>query len=397
MKKVVLISNYFHFIQEKASNRYRELADLISQEDGLELEVVTSRFYQRTKIFRSNIDELCFGLKYKVTFIDEPGYSKNISFKRLYTSKIFAKNVLKYLKSNEKPDVIYQVIPTIDVAYVVSKYANRNGIPFILDIQDLWPEAFRMAFNVPVISDLAFFPYKLKVDGIYSRADDICAVSSSYVDRAKLVNKKNIQGHPVYIGINLNDFDKYSEKAMKGDSDNLKIAYCGSMDKSYDIRTVIDALSLMNNPPQLVAMGDGVKRQEFEKYAKEKKIKAEFTGYLPYPLMCKKLCECDMTVNPIIGTSVASIINKHGDYAASGLPVLNTQESSEYKALVASYNMGFNCTNGDAKDLATKISILCENKDLRLKMGKNARKCAEEKFDRSVTYKELVNVIKMHL
>ena len=59
--------------------------------------------------------------------------------------------------------------------------------------------------------------------------------------------------------------------------------------------------------------------------------------------------------------------------------------------------MGFNCTNGDAKDLATKISILCENKDLRLKMGKNARKCAEEKFDRSVTYKELVNVIKMHL
>ena len=101
MKKVVLISNYFHFIQEKASNRYRELADLISQEDGLELEVVTSRFYQRTKIFRSNIDELCFGLKYKVTFIDEPGYSKNISFKRLYTSKIFAKNVLKSPRSTK--------------------------------------------------------------------------------------------------------------------------------------------------------------------------------------------------------------------------------------------------------------------------------------------------------
>lgn len=60
----------------------------------------------------------------------------------------------------------------------------------MIDIQDIWPEAFKMVFNVPIISDLIFYPMKKMADYIYSRADSIVAVSDTYADRASTVNKE---------------------------------------------------------------------------------------------------------------------------------------------------------------------------------------------------------------
>ena len=109
--------------------------------------------------------------------------------------------------------------------------------------------------------------------------------------------------------------------------------------------------------------------------------------------MCSILKICDITVNPIAHMASQSIINKHADYAASGIPVVSTQESNEYRELIRKYQMGFNCQNNNAEDLANKLKILIEDKNKAIEMGKNARKCAEEKFDRNNTYQDLKKII----
>ena len=393
-KRVYLISNYFHFASEKASNRYRELAELLSKEEDIELEVITSKFYQRTYQYRTNLEELTRDVPFKVTFVDERAYNKSICVKRLLASRDFGRNVLNYIKSQPKPDLIYQVMPTLDVASAVSKYAKRNGIPLVIDIQDLWPEAFKMAINLPVISDILFTPYRIMANAAYRRADAICAVSETYVERALKVNKTCQKTAAVYIGINLNVFDENVKANPVEKNEKTTLAYCGSLSKSYDIRLVIDALAVMENPPRFLVMGGGNDLEPLKEYAKEKGVDAEFTGFLPYEKMCGLLCSADITVNPIVGASVASIINKHGDYAACGLPVINTQDSKEYCRLVEDYQMGFNSVGLGANELAEKIRLLMENAELREKMGKNARRCAEERFNRVNTYANLVNVIK---
>lgn len=391
MKKVYLIANYFHFVSEKESSRFSTLAAMLAREPDIELEVITSVFYQRTKTRRS--PEVARGLPYKVTLIEEPGYLKNISLARLHTSRRFAENLLAYIKTQPSPDLIYQSVPTLDAAAMVGAYAEQNGIPFVIDVQDLWPEAFRMALPVPLLGDALFLPYKRLADSAYRHADAVCAVSASYVARAMEKNAKAGSGHPVFIGIDLAAFDRNAAGAQK-DPDRVRLTYCGALSKSYDLRLVIDALAGMRMPPQLVVMGDGEKRAEFERYAAEKRVDAHFTGFLPYPEMCRRLCSCDIAVNPIIGTSAASIINKHGDYAASGLPVVNTQHSAEYCRLVEKYRMGFNCLDGRAETLAARLQALTDDPILRTEMGRNARKCAEEKFDRNKTYQELVAVVR---
>lgn len=95
--------------------------------------------------------------------------------------------------------------------------------------------------------------------------------------------------------------------------------------------------------------------------------------------------------------SAASIVNKHADYAAAGLPVINTQESIEYRELIERYEMGVNCVNNDASDLSDKILSLIKNPKLIKKYKKNSRRFAEEKFDRRKTYLKIISTIESML
>lgn len=392
---IIILADFCRKLDGKGNNRFEYLADLISKDH--DVEILTSDFNHGTK---THFDAETEGLAYKVKMLNEPGYPKNVCLRRFYSHFVWGKNVKKYLKKRKKPDVIYAAVPTLTAAYEAAKYCKRNNIKFIVDIQDLWPEAYEMVFNIPVISSIIFAPFKWLVNGIYKRADEIIAVSQTYVDRALKVNKTANSAFPVFLGTNLDTFDKLTEenKCVREGSDNdILIGYVGTLGHSYDIECVIDALDILKKEGysnlKFLVMGDGPLRERFENYAREKKVDAIFTGSLNYGVMVGRLCACDIVVNPIVPKAAQSIINKHGDYAASGIAVVNTQESYEYRKLVEDYNMGFNCECGNAVDMAEKIRILANDGALREEMGRNARRCAEEKFDRKNTYGKIISTI----
>lgn len=292
-----------------------------------------------------------------------------------------------------KTDVLYVAVPSLDVASVAVKYANRNNIRLIIDIQDLWPEAFKMVFRIPVLSDLVFLPMKRKADKIYALADEVVAVSDTYAKRAMRVNKKCKAATVVYLGTEKANFDQYAKIAAEKYV-GVTIAYVGSMSASYDLKSVIDAMSKMkSNSIKLLAMGDGALRTEFTEYAKEKGVNAEFTGKLIYPQMVERLLQCDIAVNPIHKGSAGSILNKVGDYAMAGLPVINTQENQEYRDLLIRYQAGINCECENSDEIAVALKTLVADSQLRAKMSSNARRLGEERFDRKNIYRNLVDLL----
>lgn len=398
---IVIIADFLGRLDGKGNSRFLYLADMLCEKHNVE--IITSDFNHGTKDYFSSI---VHNENYKITMLHEGTYHKNVSIKRFFAHYVWGCNVGKYLKNRKKPDVVYCAVPTLMASYEAARYCEENGIKFIVDVQDLWPEAFQMFFNIPVVSDIIFLPFRFLANGIYKKADEIIAVSDTYVERALSVNKKCKKGHCVFLGTKLEDFDanvccfdieEIGTELPAKKPDDLWIAYCGTLGSSYDLICVFDALEIIKSKgiktPTFIVMGDGPRREEFEQYASQKNIDVVFTGSLPYAQMCGLLCMCDITVNPIMHGAAQSIINKHADYVASGLPVLNTQECEEYRSLVENYNMGLNCKNNDAVDLAEKMMSLIKDKRLREEMGKNARRCAEEKFDRKHTYQELVNEI----
>lgn len=392
MKNILMITNFITFPWEKGNSRFIYILNKINYTKN-NVEVITTNFRHATKSKREIPENEKY--PYKITLIKEPGYSKNISLKRIFSHKILAKNISKYLKTIEKPDVIYCSIPSLDVAKTAAKYAKKNKIKFILDIQDLWPEAFKMIFNPPIIGNMLYFPLTQKANYIYKSADEIIGVSETYVKRATKVNTKYKNKASVYLGTDLNTFDKIDSNDPK-DKKNIIIGYIGTLGNSYNIVDLIRAIKILNDKGlkniTLLIIGDGPLRQKFEEEAQKCKINCNFTGRLSYEDMVKKLKTFDIAINPIVNGSAGSIINKVGDYAAAGLPVVNTQECKEYRSLIEEYNAGLNCEN-NPQDISDKIEKLIKDKNLRLKMGTNNRKLAEEKFNRNITYNQIIKII----
>lgn len=397
IKDVLLIANFWHFEFEKKSSRYRTMAEVLCNA-GYNVEVVSSSFRHQTKQQRDIEYTKTIESLYKVTLLHEPEYNKNVSLKRIYSHHCFAKEVTKYLKTRKKPDLIICSVPSLSVGSAVTKFAKKNDIKIIIDIQDLWPEAFKMAVNIPVVSDILFMPMMIQANKIYARADKVMAVSETYVKRGLEKNKKDEKGLSVFIGTD----SKLVEEAIEGKeitrTDNdFWVGYVGALGHSYDIPTVIDALKILKDKGYknivFKIMGEGVLIDSFRKYATEAKVNCEFTGFIEYGEMMASLMACDCAVNPIIGKSVSSIINKVSDYAMVGVPVINTQNSSEYRELLEKYECGINCDNGNAQAIAEAILKLYNDEQLRKTMGENSLKLAQEKFDRTVTYKNVISLI----
>jgi len=328
---IVIVAQYLRDLESFDGNnsRFIYIAKMLAKSNKNNIEIITSDFSHARKTNFNKIDKID-GIKF--TVCHETGYERNVSLKRFISHKELAINIKKYLKDRKKPDVIYLAVPSLSVGKICTKFCDKNDIKLIIDIQDLWPEAFKMVFNIPIISNLIFFPMKKQADYIYSRADEIVAVSETYCNRALKVNKKTKKGLSVFLGTDLKYFDECKKNnKIEFDDDVIRIAYIGTLGHSYNIKFVIDAISILNkkgiNNIKFIVMGDGPLKQEFEEYAKERNINCEFTGKLKYENMIGLLCSCDIAVNPIKAKSAGSIINKVGDYAAAGLPVINSQES----------------------------------------------------------------------
>lgn len=390
---ILIIANYCGAMDGKGNSRFQYLATLLCEKH--DVEIITSDF---NHILKKPHASQKVSYDYKITRLHEPGYRKNVSVRRLYSHYIWGKNIKKYLERRKKPDVIYCAVPSLTGPYLAAKFSEKNSVKYIIDVQDLWPEAFQMVFNIPILSRLIFWPLTHLANTIYRKADEVVAVSQTYVDRAMAVNRKCKSGHAVFLGTDLDTFDKnVRENKVEKKEEELWLAYCGTLGSSYDITCVIDALTILKErnirPPKFIVMGDGPRRAEFEKNAREKQVDVWFTGRLPYAEMCGLLSACDIAVNPITHGAAQSIINKHADYAAAGLPVINTQECREYRKLVNQYQMGFNCENSDGVELADCIEIMGKNKSIREQMEENARRCAEERFDRKSTYQVIINIL----
>lgn len=393
-KDVLIISTSYMNLSISGNNRSNYIPMLLAK-NGYNVEKICPNFNHHTKQFVKEPEK---NLPYKITLIKTIGYKKNVSLKRILSQIIFAWGLKKYLEKRKKPDVIYLFLPSIGASYVVRKFVKKHNIKLIIDIRDLWPEAFKMVFRVPILNDLVFFPFKVESDKIYQVADEIIAVSETYKNRALKVRKKATSANTIYLGTELKTFDEYAKDSLQyKQDDNVLLVYVGTLGNSYDLITAFDALSILKergyNNLKLLIMGSGPLESKFKNYAIKKKINVEFTGRIPYPEMVSKLVKCDIALNPIRKGAAQSIINKHADYAAAGLPVINTQECNEYRTMVEKYNIGLNAENSDAKDMADKIEILINDQDLRKIMGRNHRRLAEAIFDREKTYKKILELI----
>ena len=400
MSKVAVITMGVKLDGEKGYTRFRYLCEFLVKK-GYEVDLITTTFQHWEKKQRDleSVDQKSypFGIK----FIYEPGYRKNIDLRRVRSHRIAAENLRKLLEKEGDYDLIYAEIPPNDVALAAAEYAHRNKIPFVADVNDLWPEAMRMVFDIPIVSDLLFYPLKRDAEKVYSLTSGVIGTSDEYRDRPFLNQKRDVLKETVYVGNEISVFDREAEQhadEVQKEEGTFWVTYAGTIGTSYDIRTVVLAAEeLMKQGKTKIRfqiLGDGPTREMLENLAKERKIQnVKFTGYVPYEQMAAYLVKSDVLINSFVRKAPQSIVTKIGDYLAAGKPMINTCMSPEFRKKVEQDGFGINIEPEDVRELVNAVEWMYENEAERNDMGNRARKIAEEQFDRPVSYGKIEAMI----
>lgn len=401
MAKIAIITMGVKLDGEKGYTRFRYLCDFLGAA-GYQVDLITTTFQHWEKaqrdVKRIDKSEYSFGLK----FIYEPGYKRNVDLKRIKSHRTAAKNLTALLEKEGDYDLLYAEIPPNDVALACGEFAKKKGIPFVVDVNDLWPEAMRMVLDIPVISSLLFYPLKRDAEKVYSLVSGVIGTSDEYRDRPFQNQKREVPKATVYVGNELAVFDrgaKENEETVVKPDGEFWVTYAGTIGTSYDIRTMILAAEELAKRGRadikIKILGGGPLKDELEVLARDKDIKnAEFVGYAAYDKMAAYLKKSDILVNSFVRKAPQSIVTKIGDYLAAGKAMINTCMSPEFRNKVENDGFGVNVEPEDTRILADAIEDLYVNGDKRLEMGKRARKIAEEQFDRPKSYRKIEQLIR---
>lgn len=400
MKKIAVISMGVKLDNEKGYSRFRYIGDFLS-DAGYQVDLITTTFQHWEKAQRNLDDIKKENYKFDLKFIYEPGYKKNIDLRRIRSHRIAAKNLRQLLEKEGNYDLIYCEIPPNDVALAAAEYAKLKDIPFVPDVNDLWPEAMRMVLDIPVISDILFYPLLRDAEKVYSLVSGIIGTSDEYRDRPLKNQQLNVPKKTVYVGNEIAEFDagvaEYGPQIGK-DEEEFWVSYAGTIGTSYDIKTMVlagkELLNRGKNQIKIKILGGGPLKEELETLAKEQECtNVEFVGYAPYPKMAAYLAKSDILVNSFVKKAPQSIVTKIGDYLAARKPMINTCMSPEFRNKVEHDGFGINIMPEDVKVLADAIEKLYEDETGRTEMGKRARTIAEEQFDRPQSYKKIIELI----
>ena len=310
MKRLLIVAPYSTLPSDKFVNRFSYLAKHFA-EKGNRTTFVTSRFSHFEKSFREPSPE-SHHPNLEVVLIDEPGYSAHVGLQRIRSIRQFRKNFRDRFPSFDEYDLVYSAYPTIGHNIDILQRIDRARTSLIVDIQDVWPEAFSSV--VPAIGNLPrrMLPLAGAADRVYTGADGLIAVSRTYLNRGTEVNDR-CRSMVAYLG---SEFEMVNTRPPR--LDTVRLFYIGTLSHSYDIATIVTAVH------RLVAAG---RRIEFNVFgagpdlARLRNLEhsgTRFHGAVPYRELEARLREQHVAVNPIRGNAGQTITNKLCDYLALG-------------------------------------------------------------------------------
>lgn len=346
--------------------RYAHLAEEFLR-NGHEVEYITSYFFHLKKTFRK-AKEWSDGTSpenLKLTKIETPAYQKHVGFKRLYSHFILARNLrayLKKLKKEEMPELVVTAYPPIWANYYLAKWALRNKIPYILDIQDLWPFNFNQF--IPFGRNLILSPLRKQLMYIISKSVALAPVSGDYMHYIPV--KYHAKPHKVFrLGIETCLFPKVTNQLAQNKA--LELLYIGTGSTNKMLEKSISALKNVNGV-NLHIIGLREYSYEIEKYLEENNIKnIRITPWLNQDELKKEAVKYDAALLLVNPKSLIYFPNKAFAYFAAGLPVISNIRGGELEEIIDKNNFGITIKD----DAETSIQAAVEN--LKLKKDINNR------------------------
>lgn len=373
-------------------------------EKGHEVLFFSSNFNHQKKSHREYRSKLIkYNSKLKFYLIDSSGYKNNLSIKRFYDHFLLAKNLNKILNSIELvPDVIFIGYPPIEVAYVMSNWAKKKKIPYILDIKDKWPDLIVNIFPkiIQPVVKIILSPYYFCFKQTIKNASSITSMSDSFINWSyKFSYNKNYKNNLVLPLVSkkmeiINDDNDNWCNLNKIDRSTFNIVFVGSLSRSFDFETVINCFSnIQNSNIKLIICGDGEFKHKLTEYSKKVK-NIIFTGWIDSSKLATIASKSKLAIAPYknFENFIDNIPNKIGDYLSYGLPILSPLKG-EIANLLKKHQIGLSYEDKSSISLEKKILMYFNNDKLLNLHKKNTKEIYDSYFNFDLVYKKAVTLV----
>lgn len=358
---VVWIQNPFDNLPGEGfrKQRYWMMADAFVRA-GHHVVLWSSDFSHATKCHRARVatTETC---GFDVQLIPTLPYTKNVGFARLRSHRNYARNWLRLAREFEgpRPDFIICSIPTISGAEAALQIGLEKGSRVVVDVMDAWPETFeRLApRGARGLAHLLLAPWRRRAQRVYRSANLVTGVSERYRE----LTRRN-DYFVAYHGIDFSDQASSRETSDDAKTQKIRLVYSGNLGCTYDLKTVIRAVS--ESPDmELEVAGFGNFKCE--------NPRVHFHGLLQEDDLRALFSSCDIGVIPMRSESWVGVPYKFCDYSRAGLPIVSSL-GGETAALLSRFQCGVSYIAGDVRSLVSAI-----RKAATLPRDHSKKMCAE--------------------
>jgi glycosyltransferase involved in cell wall biosynthesis len=383
---ILLIHQAFAALDEPGGTRHHELARHLARQ-GHQVTIIASPVSYLTgtsekKELRKGTDDLGVTIIRSYTL---PALHRSFIWRVLSFFSFMISSFINGLFV-KKVDLVWGTTPPIFQGPTAWLLARLKGVPFLLEVRDLWP-AFAIAVGILKNKFLIRLSEWLE-RFLYQHADRVIVNSPGFIDHVKSRGADLVTLIPNGADPEMFDPDsKGSSFRQRHHLDDKFIAlYAGAHGMSNDLEVVLKAAEhLKNNDTiQIVLLGSGKEKPQLQILAKEKGLSnVLFLPPVPKLKMREALAAADacLAILKPIEMYKTTYPNKVFDYMAAGRAVILAIDGV-IREVVETANAGVFVPPGDPKALSEAIQDLASNPSTCERLGKNGRKMIEEKFSR---------------
>lgn len=341
IKNIWLVNKYAMPPQYESRLRTIKFAHYL-QEMGYKVTIFGS-----SVMHNMNIDLINDGSRYverqydDLHFIHIKGchYKKTAGIKRVFGGIQFIYRLISISKRFKLPDLIIAPANSL-ISTPLVDFAKKNGIKFIAETLDLWPDNFVDFGLIGKNNPITKYLFWVAKRG-YAKSDAIVfSPKGCYryfqnkgwdTDHGGPIDLKKV--HYINNGVDLNDFNRWKEEYTLNDCDlssnKKKVIYLGSIRLVNNVIQLVKAAELLKkrNDVEFLIYGDGDDRVSLMKYCEEHhlsnvKFKDKWIDpkYVPYVLSHSYLNILNYISSDFAKNGISS--SKMFQYMASGKPIV---------------------------------------------------------------------------
>jgi colanic acid biosynthesis glycosyl transferase WcaI len=291
------------------------------------------------------------------------------------------------LCSRRTYDVILATNGSFFSGITASAIAGAKGVPFVLNVQDLYPEVplrtgqIRNRRLIAALERLERFMYR--------QAAHLAVIAPSFRERllAKGVPPHKISVVPNFVDTEfIRPLPKENEFRLRhGLSGKFLVSHAGNVGYVYGLDTLLDAAALLAGYKDIefLIVGDGVARPHLEERARRLGLaNVRFLPFQPREALPWLRAASDVQVSLYRrGSAMGSLPSKVYEIMASGRPLLASADpGSNTWDLVEATGCGLCVEPDDGRQLAEAVLRLYRDPALRRALGERGRHHAVQTY-----------------